>query len=163
MPKGVKKILEERGIWPDSGLRLDCASRKLKKDRQHEGHTCCACRLLSTQPDFLEQKGRLQEEVERRGHLCLFFPKYHCELNWIEYFWGRAKWYTRQNCKYTWPALLRTVPDAFTSIPSYLILKYWWKTLRILHAYRDGYKYGTAQFTEKVYRSHHRISCAQEV
>ena len=33
----------------------------------------------------------LQEHIESRGHLCDFYPKYHCELNFIEQYWGTAK------------------------------------------------------------------------
>jgi hypothetical protein len=50
--KGAQVVCEERGIWPEGGLRLDCASQQLKKDRQDSGTNCCARRLLSNQPDF---------------------------------------------------------------------------------------------------------------
>jgi hypothetical protein len=33
----------------------------------------------------------LQELIELRKHLCDFYPKYHCELNSIEQYWGAAK------------------------------------------------------------------------
>jgi hypothetical protein len=29
--------------------------------------------------------------VEARGHFCDYYPKYHCELNFIEQYWGAAK------------------------------------------------------------------------
>jgi hypothetical protein len=28
----------------------------------------------------------VQEVIEAAGHLCLFLPKFHCELNYIEFF-----------------------------------------------------------------------------
>jgi hypothetical protein len=32
--------------------------------------------------------------VTSHGHICDFYPKYHCELNFIEQYWGAAKlWY----------------------------------------------------------------------
>lgn len=58
-------------------------------------------RLLSTQRDFLEQKGWLQEELETTHQEPLFYPKFHCELNFIERFWCSAKFYTRENCQYS--------------------------------------------------------------
>jgi hypothetical protein len=51
--------------------------------------------ILANQPDFLEQKCSIAEIIEDAGHLCLFLPKYHCELNIIEFFWGATKRYTR--------------------------------------------------------------------
>ena len=39
---------------------------------------------MSKQPDFQGQRGRLQEEVEATGNLVIFYPKFHCELNFIE-------------------------------------------------------------------------------
>jgi hypothetical protein len=47
------------------------------------------------QPDFLDQKPLLQEFIERCSHLCDFYPKYHCEPNFIEQYWGAAKLHFR--------------------------------------------------------------------
>ena len=52
---------------------------------------CCCRRILFSQPDFVSQKSQLQELVKSCGHLCDFYPKYHCELNFIEQYWGAAK------------------------------------------------------------------------
>ncbi|RPB02563.1 hypothetical protein L873DRAFT_1673161, partial [Choiromyces venosus 120613-1] len=49
--------------------------------------------LLSSQLDFQAQKSQLQETLEVAGHLVISYPVYHCELNFIEYFWGSAKVY----------------------------------------------------------------------
>ena len=48
----------------------------------------------------------LQEIVEDAGQIFLFYPKFHRELNWIEYFWGRCKNFTRKHYNY---ALVGTV------------------------------------------------------
>lgn len=53
---------------------------------------CCAKRVLSLQRDFVEEKPMLQHSIEERGHICLFLPKFHCELNAIELYWGYAKY-----------------------------------------------------------------------
>jgi hypothetical protein len=39
----------------------------------------------------MNQKPVLQELYEDAGHLCLYYPKYHCELNFTEQYWGNAK------------------------------------------------------------------------
>ena len=41
--------------------------------------------------DFKAQKSRIAEVVEARGHICMFLPKFHCELNYIELYWCLAK------------------------------------------------------------------------
>jgi len=58
----------------------------------------CARALLSPQPAFQAQKGELQETIEAAGHLVKFYPVYHWELNFIEYFWGPAKMYAIAHC-----------------------------------------------------------------
>jgi hypothetical protein len=85
--KGMEAIIRERDLWPAEGLKAQC-----KDFRCPPGQTNCCCRqLLFSQPDFVNQKAQLQELVESRGHLCDFYPKYHCELNFIEQYWGAAK------------------------------------------------------------------------
>jgi hypothetical protein len=41
---------------------------------------------LAAQPDFIGQKGRLQEELEAANQTLKFYHKFHCELNFIERF-----------------------------------------------------------------------------
>ena len=51
------------------------------------------------------QRSLVQEVIEEFGHLCIILPKFHCELNFIEYFWGAFKRYLRDHCDYTFPTL----------------------------------------------------------
>ena len=82
--KGMEQILRERGLWPEEGLPAQCPEFKCPPNRVD----CCCRRALFTQPDFANQCSQLQELIERHGHLCDFYPKYHCELNFIEQYWG---------------------------------------------------------------------------
>src|ERR1700678_3055978 len=43
------------------------------------------------------QKSHLEELITSRGHICHFYPKYHCELNFIEQYWGAAKFIYRSS------------------------------------------------------------------
>lgn len=52
---------------------------------------CCMYRVLSLQEDFLAEKPMIQTVIETAGHVCLFLPRFHCELNAIEMLWGYAK------------------------------------------------------------------------
>ena len=42
------------------------------------------CYVLSQEEDFLEQEERLAEVIQRAGFNIIFYPKHHCELNYIE-------------------------------------------------------------------------------
>ena len=52
---------------------------------------CCVTRALSQQQDFLAEKPLIQHYIEGKGHICMFLPKFHCELDPIEMYWGWAK------------------------------------------------------------------------
>ena len=55
------------------------------------GGDCCARTLMTSQQDFQEQKGRLEEEPQAAGQLVIFYLKLHCEPNFIEKFWCAVK------------------------------------------------------------------------
>ncbi|KAG0144232.1 hypothetical protein CROQUDRAFT_47629, partial [Cronartium quercuum f. sp. fusiforme G11] len=46
----------------------------------------CWSKILGSQSDFASEKPLLQMVIEEVGHICLFLPKFHCELNPIEIF-----------------------------------------------------------------------------
>ena len=85
--KGMEEIIKECGLWPENGSLLAECSGKCPPEK----NDCCCKKILFNQPDFISQKSELQEFVENCGHLCDFYPKYHCELNFIEQYWGAAK------------------------------------------------------------------------
>jgi hypothetical protein len=84
-PKGIKAVLQERGLL-QGRHRGRCQSKC-----PDEATSCCLKRILELQPDFAKQKPLVQDVIEAAGHLCIFLPKYHCELNFIEFFWGGSK------------------------------------------------------------------------
>ncbi|OAD78784.1 hypothetical protein PHYBLDRAFT_185350 [Phycomyces blakesleeanus NRRL 1555(-)] len=84
--KGVRTILEERGMW-------------LEKDPYNP----------TSQPDFMSQKTALHEAVEVSGHIFELYPKFHCECNWIERYWGSAKREVRLQCDYTYNSLDKNI------------------------------------------------------
>ena len=111
--KGMKQILQERGLWKD-GLLKTCKDKGCKTDPKQLD--CCAQRILELQPDFMAQKTLLEEIAENNHQKIIFYPKFHCEFNFIEMYWGRVKWYTRNNCNYTFPGLQETVSTALESV-----------------------------------------------
>lgn len=53
---------------------------------------CCCYRVLSLQEDFANEKPMIQHYIESRGHVCMFLPKFHCELNPIKMLWRFMKY-----------------------------------------------------------------------
>lgn len=102
------------------------------------------------------------EVIEAAGHLCIFLPKYHCELNFIEFFWGAVKGYLREHCDYTYPGLQKNMPLALRSVSVELIRKWEHRTVRWQEAYQMGLSAKDAQlrvkeFSSRKYKSHRRI------
>jgi len=88
--KGMEQVLRERGLFPTNQfLKAQCGTSLSKCA---PGQTTCCCRwILYNEEDFRQQKSMLQELYEDAGHLCLYYPKFHCELNFIEQYWGNTK------------------------------------------------------------------------
>ena len=108
-PKGIKVVLTERRLFQPK-LHGKCQN-KCDGDKD----ACCNRRILKLQPDFHDQKSLVQEVIEAAGHLCIFLPKFHCELNFIEFFWGAMKKYLRDNCDFTFATLRENMPKAHLS------------------------------------------------
>ena len=67
---------------------------------------CCARRLLAIQPDFASQLCEIEERIRNvpgseGRHQVMYYSKFHCELNHIEYFWCHSKRHARENCDYS--------------------------------------------------------------
>ncbi|KAG1809072.1 uncharacterized protein BJ212DRAFT_1484568 [Suillus subaureus] len=81
--KGIKAVLQECSLL-QGRHRGRCQSKCPDK-----AMNCCFKQILKLQPDFVEQKPLVQDVIEAAGHLCIFLPKYHCKLNFIEFFGGQ--------------------------------------------------------------------------
>jgi hypothetical protein len=164
-PKGLEAILRERRLWPVNGRRSDGMKFRLQCPTSQDrpgcepdlNGGCCARTLMASQRDFQGQKGRLEEELQAAGQLVIFYPKFHCELNFIERFWCAAKWYARENCEYTFDGLRRVLPEALDSVSSASINRYFHHCKRVIEAYGAGEAYGTKEFTERVYKGHRQV------
>jgi hypothetical protein len=110
IPKGMKQVLTELGLWKEKLLM------KCKGSCDVEATVCCATRILDLQPNFKEQRSLIQEVIMAAGHLCIFLPKFHCELNFIEFFWGAMKKWLREYCDYTFQTLQENLPKALASV-----------------------------------------------
>lgn len=93
-------------------------------DGEKESIYCCMEKCLLNQDDFRNEKPLLQLEIDAAGHLCLFLPKFHCELNPIEMYWEYAKQKFRQNCNGSFPRAKSLVPECLDSCPLVTICRY---------------------------------------
>ncbi|RIA82539.1 hypothetical protein C1645_835213 [Glomus cerebriforme] len=119
-PKGMRQVLEERQLMKP-GLTGYCRNNE-SKDTQ-----CCMRHILENQPDFLAQKGMIQEVIEEQGH----------------------KKYSRKNCDYTWTGLQRVVPIALNQVPLSHIRAFARKSYRYMDAYRKGLDVKQAEYAVK--------------
>ncbi|KAF8243258.1 hypothetical protein K440DRAFT_530788, partial [Wilcoxina mikolae CBS 423.85] len=169
-PKGMKRILQERGLWIE-GLKARCPSLRKRQSAETEeqymarvsafqsclkGGSCCAFRIMESQPDFLAEKSLLEIEITKRGHECLFYPKFHCELNYIEFYWGAVKRYTRENCNYSFAELEGTVRHGLDSVSLDTIRRFANRSRRWIDSYISGLNKRQKEFVETVEASHRR-------
>ena len=78
----------------------------------------------------------VEQKLRERGHLCKFFPKFHCELNVIERCWCHAKKYTRAHSNGSILRLRKIILEEMDTCDSTLIKKFF-------RTYRDYMKMGT--------------------
>ena len=144
-PKGLKCILIERGV--------NVRGMKLEDMRQE----------IASHPDFRDEHPEIHSFLKRKGHACIFLPKFHCELNPIEKCWAQAKRYTRAHTNYTIQRLRLIVPDGLDSVSIENIKNYFRKSRNYMFAYMEGYAGGGELETQikkykKIYKSHQRPS-----
>jgi len=150
--KGMAVILEERGFGNMSKVRAECKGFKCKPGATR----CCCRRILYNQPDFADAESLLEKHCRTRGILAVvFLPKFHCELNFIEQCWGRAKSIYR-----TYPPSSReedlesNTLRSLDSIPLQMMRKFATRSRRFMDAYDHGLNGKQAAWAARKYRGH---------
>ena len=85
----------------------------------------------------------------------MYYPKFHCELNHIGYFWGHSNHHARENCDYSIDGLRKSVPLALESVKNSTIAGNYASCLRKMELYRGGVQYGTTEWTKLT--SHQKV------
>ena len=137
--KGMKAVLQERGV-DIKGMKAPDMRAKLK-----------------TYSDFANPKTLLEDLVESRGHICEFYPKYHCELSPIELVWCQAKKHTRAYANGSIVRLRTLVPEGLDGVQTELIKKYFRLCRDYEKAYREGHTGKAVEQRVKYYKSHRRV------
>ena len=148
-------MLKERGLWPERGLVLECATTHNWPGCNPEG-SYCTRQVLGAERGSQDQKGRLQKEVGVLGHRVLFYPKFHYGLNFIERYWCRAKWFEGKIVDMT-EALKATVPEALASVTNASIRGFCRLAVRTINTYSTGLCFGMEEFKHNVYKSHRQV------
>ena len=161
---GLKSILHQRGKWPANGLRKRCEHclKNIPKEARvnfepFPNHPCCAFYVVSQEKDFLEQKEWLSETVEAAGCEIIYYPKYHCELNYIEMIWGYLKRKLRENCTYNFKELQALLPQQLESIPISFVRKAARHCYRFMSGYRIGLEGPQLEYVVKKFKTHRYI------
>ena len=83
-------------------------------------------------------------------------PQQQLQLNYIEYYWGALKKYTREHCQYSFAELEGTVLEAMDSVSLRTIRRFAERSKRWTMAYINGLTEEQRIYAEKVYKSHRR-------
>ena len=159
--KGIKRVLKERGLWPEPrGLVLECPKTHKRPGCDAGGGGCCARRVLEAERDFQDKRGRLQEGVDALSHHVLFYPKFlslRAQFHWALLVSSQVVCKGKENCGYDFAALKTTVPKALASVSNASIHGFYRLASRTTHAHSAGMQYGAEEFKQTVYKSHHKV------
>jgi len=156
--KGVRTILTERNLWDTLPVKKVLQCKDCRDGRPTANIYCCARRLLSEQKDFKEQKEWIQEIIDQHDHKVIFFPKFHCELNFIELIWGYLKAKLRKECRFSFEALNERIqPILFEEIPLHFVKRCARHCFRYMNGYRLSLTGPLLDYAVKKYKSHRMI------
>ncbi|KII84350.1 hypothetical protein PLICRDRAFT_46228 [Plicaturopsis crispa FD-325 SS-3] len=150
--KGLQMVLEERG-FNVSNLRAKCSPVC-----PFESQNCCMARLLSQQDDFKNQISMLESLIKKAGHECLFLPKFHCELNPIEMYWGWCKYRYREVPKANFKEAKEVARQFLDACPIEVIRRFINRSWRFISAYRLGLTGKAAEWAVRKQRQHRQVS-----
>ncbi|KIK18275.1 hypothetical protein PISMIDRAFT_109744, partial [Pisolithus microcarpus 441] len=125
-----------------------------------ENTNCCMAHLLSKQDDFTNQLSMLETVIRDAGHLCIFLPKFHCELNPIEMYWGWCKYHYREVQKRTFEEAKHCAQEQLDVCPTDVIRWFINRSWRFMSAYQLGLTGRAAEWAVRKQKQHCQVSQA---
>jgi transposase len=136
---------------------------------------CCMRRLLLLQSDFAREKSQLElvslnlfnhsdiyvlnkQLIEAEpGMVCHFLPKFHPEMNPIEYFWAWVKRWFRERSNGTWQKAKDLVSEGLRLCPLPTIRRFYRRADCYASVYHLGATGPITEFAVKRCRSHRGV------
>ncbi len=149
-------------------IRCDLCTLNVTDDPSRPNRTnCCQRMLLSCQEDFKAQVCMLAEicnnfsTIDQRVE-AIFLPKFHCELNCIEFLWGFMKRRVRSQVSGTVSVqdFLRMIKEALVACPVVMIRRWYRRMWKLVRLYEVGLPITVAKYICKKYSSHRTIPAA---
>ena len=135
--KGLKQVLQERGLWKEGHIKKDMI------------------KILEQQQDFKDDESitqiRLIAFKYNKYSLVIHFPKFHCELNGIENVWMDTKNQYRKQQDFKNKKdqqIIQIINELMDGIPLDRIRKYISNSILYCHLYAGGV--ADAEITEKI-------------
>ena len=93
---------------------------------------------LKKHPDFKNEKSMIEHFLVQKGHIPIFLPKFHPELNPIERVWAQFKRYTKAHCNYSIQSLRKNIPTSYDSVTLENIQNHVRKVKHYMFGYLEG-------------------------
>ena len=71
---------------------------------------------LSERTDFKCENNMIEIFRVKSGHIPIFWPKFHPELNPIERVWAQLKRYTKAHCKYSVDSIRKNIQLSYDTV-----------------------------------------------
>ncbi|KAG2047507.1 hypothetical protein BDR06DRAFT_985144 [Suillus hirtellus] len=131
----METIIHKCNLWPTTRLNAQCEGFRCKLDCMD----CCY---------FALQKCHLEEYITSHGHICNFYPKFHCKLDFIEQYWGHTS---------DMDTMEQNVIECLDDVPLLQIQRYANQSTHFISAYAQGLTGSEAAWANRQYHGHHTL------
>ncbi|KAK3820326.1 MAG: hypothetical protein J3Q66DRAFT_429196 [Benniella sp.] len=151
------------------GVKAKQMKKNQRKMKEHREEQKTKERKQKEDQDQDQDWGKEKEEEEEKEKdpkdqngvqvaRLILYPKFHCELNFIEMYWGLVKRVTRSGYHSSPKSLRSALPGALDSVSIETIRRFAGRSFRYMEAYRNDFSGPKAEEEMKKYTSHRRLS-----